>query len=411
MIDNVYDIRYQENLYYILPKDTIKKTENSELSSHSIAVLVNLYYLDDVDWYLNYLKRLPENITIIVFSSNNKLVQYVRQTFMGRANFLALKKENRGRDISAFLIEGRKYFRDYDYVCFIHDKRWRVPEEKKETLIWRWNLWDNMLASKEYVANVIHLMDTNKEIGLLCPPEPIGEGMRAWYYSAWDDCFEETKKVAGILNLKADISRAKPPISLSTVFWYRKKALAKLLDYPWKYEDFCAEPLPKSGTISHGIERVLAYVAQDAGFKTGMIMTDEYAAYLLSFLQYHVQNTFSFLEDYHMPNFRHIEISQVNKKRIIEYYDHHERVYLYGAGIVGKRALKKLREWNCEPKGFIVTDMQAETEWEGVHVYPLNQLRISAETGIIITVSEKFRKEIIDQLETMGIEDYYSWNN
>ena len=65
------------------------------------------------------------------------------------------------------------------------------------------------------------------------------------------------------------------------MFWAKTDALKKLFEHGWKYEDFPEEPLPIDGTISHAIERVLGYVAQDAGYKTGVIMTDKIAAQLL----------------------------------------------------------------------------------------------------------------------------------
>ena len=60
-------------------------------------------------------------------------------------------------------------------------------------------------------------------------------------------------------------------------FWFRTDALRKLFKYDWKYEDFPEEPLPIDGTISHAIERCYAYVAQDAGYYSAIVMCDEYA--------------------------------------------------------------------------------------------------------------------------------------
>lgn len=53
--------------------------------------------------------------------------------------------------------------------------------------------------------------------------------------------------------------------------------MQKLFELNWSYEDFDEEPLADDGTISHVIERSFAYVAQDAGYDTGIVMTDRFA--------------------------------------------------------------------------------------------------------------------------------------
>lgn len=408
-MNNIYDVRHHENLYFVFPK-SVSVNPSTSLKKKRIAVFVNLFYVEDISWYLEYLRIIPESISVCVFSSNEDILQVMRQVFEGRRNFYAQKKSNRGRDISALLVAGRSCFFDYDYVCFLHDKSWREPINAKETKIWRYNLWENMIGSEQYIQNLLHLFQEREDIGLLCPPEPIGERMPSWYSNSWSDCFDETRSLADRLCLKADISKDKPPVSLSTVFWCRTESLKKLLEYPWNYEDFPEEPLPISGTISHGIERVLAYVAQDAGYKTGMVMTDEYAKYLLSFVQYSFQNTFSFLND--MLGIRSLaQLNEIRGQReeIINFFSAHDNVYLYGAGIVGKRALKCMRAWNCQPKGFVVSDVPTEGVIEGIPVYQFDTITKNENIGIIITTSVRCLEEISSKLIANGIDKYAIW--
>ena len=407
-MENVYDTRYRENLYYILPKNTRieQKNDLSRTDSTKIAIFVNLYYFQDLDWYWNYLKKIPENISLFIFSSDDVLLECVNTRFKNRKNFYTIKKENRGRDVSALLVEGRKYYNKFDYLCFIHDKRWRSEKEKPETQLWIKNLWENMLASPEYISNIIGTFEAHSDIGLLCPPEPIGIEMRAWYSSAWSDSFEETKRIAEKLRINADISQIKPPVSLSTVFWCKTDAVKKLLDYPWKYEDFHDEPMPVSGTISHGIERVLAYVAQNAGYKTGMVMTDEYTAYLLSFLQYNLQEMFSILGDnYDIKNIGTLKRMKANKESIIGFFEQHENVFLYGSGVVGRRVLRQMLIWRCEPKGFVVSDEPVVKKCEGLPVFGLGEVIGTQNLGIIVTVSAKYKEEIKNNLTAKGVKE------
>ena len=95
----------------------------------------------------------------------------------------------------------------------------------------------------------------------------------------WGPNFDITYNLSKKLNLKVPIERDKPPIApLGTVFWFRTKALNKLFNYNWKYEDFPKEPNKIDGSILHAIERVYPFVVQDAGYYPAYVMPDTYAS-------------------------------------------------------------------------------------------------------------------------------------
>ncbi|MEA5040628.1 MAG: rhamnan synthesis F family protein, partial [Clostridiaceae bacterium] len=94
----------------------------------------------------------------------------------------------------------------------------------------------------------------------------------------WTICYDRTVSVAKQLGLHVDICPDKGIICTNSMFWARTKALDPLLRYEWKYEDFEGEPTPVDGALRHVIERILQFVAQDAGYYTGIVMTPEYAA-------------------------------------------------------------------------------------------------------------------------------------
>lgn len=60
-MENIYDIRRNRKLMYILQKDeTIFSPPNDLLSS--VAIAVNLYYEDTAEYYFGYLDRMPQQI-------------------------------------------------------------------------------------------------------------------------------------------------------------------------------------------------------------------------------------------------------------------------------------------------------------------------------------------------------------
>ena len=98
-------------------------------------------------------------------------------------------------------------------------------------------------------------------------------------------------KLLNRLDIHVPINKYKVPIApYGSCFWFRSDAVAKLFEYNWKYDDFPEEPLPIDGTISHAIERVYAYVAQDAGYYASTVMRDEYARIEYTTLMYYAMH-------------------------------------------------------------------------------------------------------------------------
>lgn len=407
---NVYERRREECLYYILPKNNyIGKSNFDQIIPSSVAIIVNLYYIADAETYFERLNNVQKVIDIYIISSSDELCQlasaYVER--VNRENIYVLKKENRGRDISALLVAAKDIIKKYKYICFTHDKKEKFSAARKDGEFWIENLWGNLFSSQEYIANVFSKFAEDDELGLLVPPEPIGMYQNAWYQPAWGSSFGETKKLAKKLNLKCNISQDKPPITLGTAFWCKREALLKLFDYNWEYTDFPSEPLAADGTISHAVERILAFVAQDSGYKTAIVMTDDYVSKMLSFLQPNIQNTFKFLKQtYNLENFHDTNWMYNHMNGIHDFFARYEKVYLYGAGKVGKHALNEIRARGEIPAGFIITKKDGTENIEELQVITLNELEKADDVGIIITVGKNLREAVMNELENIGFKDY-----
>ena len=77
--------------------------------------------------------------------------------------------------------------------------------------------------------------------------------------------------------------------------------MKKLFEYNWKFEDFHAEPMPIDNTLSHGLERLLAYVAHDAGYVAYNIMSSEMAELNYTKLEYKMQRLVANLSNGDVP--------------------------------------------------------------------------------------------------------------
>lgn len=402
---NIRDVREEKNLYFLLPEDM--QVQNIEKFTNT-AIIICLYYENDCPKYLDYIDRIPEEIPVYIVSGNEKLYPVVLQYISKRPDKKTelIKKKNRGRDISALLVACKDIALRYEYICFAHDKRGKsyVPETEHER--WVENLWGNTLGSSCYIANVLNIFETNKAIGLLTPPEPIGGVLSAWYDSTWASDFELTQKLAEQMDLNCNLDRSKPPITLGTFFWAKSEAIKKLLKRDWRYEDFDEEPLKDDGTISHAIERILGYVAQDAGYETGTIMRVSYAQKLLSYSQKYFSFVYKLLKkEYRITN---LETFYDLEERIRVYCGSKEKIYLYGAGTVGKRWLHILWNQGYRPEGFLVTSMDSGDKHtlEGLPIKKIDELDDVRTIGIIITVNERLCPEIERELYKKGMPYY-----
>lgn len=403
---NIYDIRKEKQLQFILSTEHSGWEVNDEVL-HSVAVVVNLYYIEKVEYYSHYLNGLPENIALYIFSSREDTLSEVKK-YLRHENTVYIKKKNRGRDLSALLVTFCPYAEQYDLICFLHDKRERTPWLKADVDKWNENLWGNMIASSDYVYNVLQLFEKRTELGMLFPPEPIGEIRMAWFKASWYDNFDNCIELAKKMHLKADIRKDKPPIALGSVFWARREILLKLLNMKWEYKDFPKEPMPDDYTISHAVERILGYLSQDTGYDAGTIMTEEYASWLLLYLQDYVRLMFSEISNrIGVENFNQLRLLHMQEKNILSYIESHDTFFLYGAGKQGMILLKLLREKKIEPTGFLVSDGNKHIEFiDGIKVYELKEIELKG-VGIILTVYYHLQREMLKELEKYGIRDFF----
>ncbi|MBD5548888.1 MAG: hypothetical protein HDQ97_16140 [Lachnospiraceae bacterium] len=398
---NVYDLRAIYHLYYVLSK---KSCENDDvLNGKKIAVIANLYYLEQVEVCCAKLNEVPLEIDIYVCISDSKLENEIDK-FMTRKYRIIIKK-NRGRDISALLVASRKIILEYEYVCFVHDKKSAQFEEKQWAESWFYSMWENTLGSGSFVKNVIHTMESKKELGLLCIPEPFHGFFYSFMGGMWGKNFENTKQFCAQLGVDAKMEPDKEPISLGTAFWCKTKALLPLFVHEFNYEDFPEEPLPKDETISHAIERSLAYIAQAQGYYTGTLMTDEYSALRVSTLYEMMKVTTLALRTYAPLKFPS-DAEQANKinRSLGTFCKKYKKIYIYGAGVKGKKCAASLKQLNVDFAGFVVSDGHAANELlYGKRVFEISSIANGNDVGIILALSEKNRNEVEKNLEGINI--------
>lgn len=404
-MENILDQLYENKNLFIISDD--KGNQNS-FAKEKISVVINLYYEDTLNDYMIYLQNIPDQLDCHIYSSNLNVIEALKLYTNDRPNFYIHIKNNRGRDISALLVEYRKIAFEYDYFCFLHDKKTKEELLKQDVDKWVRNIWINLLHSKEYIFNIINILKKGR-IGFLTPPAAIGEYKSDWYANTWKINFDNTKNLAESINLNCDMQYEKSPFALGTAFWCKTDALRKLMEQKWKYEHFMDEPLPPDGTLSHAIERILPYVAQDAGYESGIVMCKEYAEQLLLETQKQCYELFSFCQKYCKVDSIH-QLLQIEDeyKMVDDYFSRYKSIYIYGAGYFGDKFLERLNQRNYMPKGFVISDgYKKSSEKNGLPVYELNEILPNNEVAFFIVANPKLQIIMEKNLKDYHFENYY----
>lgn len=408
---NVYDIRRDDNLLYVLADS---KSMGAGAISRDVyrkaAVLVYLYYRDTLPDYYHYMENIPREMDVYVISSRQDVLDSVRAYFgpsSGR-KFWYIRKENRGRDVSALLVAGREIVTHYEYVCFLHDKKEHSAEWKADTQLWVENLWGNQIGSPALIDGILELFESNKRLGILTPPEPVGNHFNTWYGHGWYGSFAVTQKIARELKLHADIREDKPPITYGTVLWFRPGAIRKLLEAGWRYSDFDDGKLGDGNYLSYGIERIFAYVAQDAGYDAGTVMTAAYAGKQINYLQYEAalfrKETGLFFPVDSLVDLEHF---RRNKSRIVAFAQKNRKVCLYGAGKMGRLCACLLRTANILPACYLVSGDAGESMTDCIPVVSLKGLDSLRDAAVVITAYDGgIQREMEAVLKGKGCRNY-----
>ncbi len=280
-------------MYYVLPSE--HKTTINTVKNQKIALILYIYYEDLIDYCLKYAKSMPEGTDIYIVSSKQNVIDLSKEKTksINEYHFIFRLKENRGRDVSAYLVTCRDVFENYDLICCMHDKK---TPTSVEGLIYGINFqhhcFENNLATKEYVSNIISMFNDNKYLGLICPPPTY-----IVFHDKLRRNLEHLKNLYEILNLKIPFDK-NPNAPFGSMFWVRKEAIAPLFRKSWTYEDFPDEPLPPNRTISHAIERIYPMIAQEAGFFSAVVMPDFYASNLITnSLYYNKQDKYQIIKE------------------------------------------------------------------------------------------------------------------
>lgn len=254
------------------------------------ALILYIFYKENIDDCLRYALNMPDGSDLYLVSAKSEVLEIAKQKIdnMPTHAFSEIKyitKINKGRDLSSYLIDCSFVFKEYDYVCYFHDKRCPQLGNQIMTREFFEHCMESLLPSKEFAINVVASFENDRNLGLLVPPPLIWGEFYATEYLLHPNNEQLMKVLIEELDLKVPFDPT-PVAPYGDMFWVRGKAALKLFNKKWTYTDLPGEPLAIDGTLMHALERILPFVAQSSGFYTSWLMASSYAHIFINNLYY-----------------------------------------------------------------------------------------------------------------------------
>lgn len=374
-IHNIADLQQTLHLQYIISNE---KEKNLNVS---IAIVVFIAYKESSEYVLEYLKKINRNFSINIFAENEEFLEdYIKHNYTCKV-----------ADEEAF-VELLLKFEEYDYVCVLHDTD--ITSEVEFSCIGKsyfYNVWENMLKDNNHINGVIECFQKNAFLGFLASPQPnfgnyFGEYGRNWYKK-----FGEVQRVINDMGLNCQISEIKPPFRITNNFWIRGCVLKKLKNI-------------KRTDVLY-LEFLWSYLAQDAGYYSGIVETVEYASMNEVNLQYYLYKFADHVRG-KCGNFHNYD-EMLERLRIcgLEIFCRkYSKIMVYGVGEEA-RARKNLLP-NIE--AYVVSDYQEKPQdIDGIPVKYLSEIKTLNDYGIILCMNKENQLQVIPLLEARGFENYF----
>lgn len=368
---NVADIYQAFCLQYIV-------SATKEKYNKKIAIAVFISQENSFEDVYEYIMPIREAYSVFIYTASEELLRQYRENGFESICY----NINTIGDYLAALGE-------YEYVLLIHDCDFEpVNTPNYVPKSYFYNIWTNLFNSEKYINGVINIFEKNNRLGCLLPPKSnFGKYFGAY---GWNGNYGDVKNMLNQKEINCIISENKPPIIITENLWIRgdilrsisiKEIDTKLLPYVW------------------------TYLAQNAGFYSGVVQSADYAAM-------NEINQKGYLDSilYQMKNQIGLQIESFDdlsgwifKIAADGFCNKHRKVYVYGVGQVMQKYIKYVSDFDA----YIVSDGQPKADsMNGKKILYLSEVDFTNNEGIIICLDKENQSYVLPQIREMGIRNY-----
>lgn len=403
---NIADVMDILRIRMVVPE---RESDRKIYQEKKCAIIMHITYSQAVNRCMEYISHIPKDIHLYIVSKGECLeVLRKRLKDIKREKIMLLQAEEKGRDVSSLLVACKKYLLEYDYVCFLHDNKTR--NNLGPAVIgasYMWERWDSMVKSESYINNVLEEFENNPRLGLVLAPLCYYGGTFNLFSWTWGGRFQAVCNLAERIGLNVDIAPEKYNCSIGTTFWCRAEAFRKLFASDISIDDFPPEPMPVDGTISHAVEQILPYVAQDAGYYTVIAESAEHAERYISDLTFIIRNMMNQADIPRSPYFD-TYVSNLNMRELENFIAANKRLYIYGNGFLARQTGKLLEKHGAKCEAYIVSDGEDRKQREGEKVICFSELeKDDKDAGVIVALGGYYQREVVPNLRSHGFHSLF----
>lgn len=259
----VHSKNFTEHVRLKKNNDFALKVPLSFESSHvdfKIAAVVHIFYPELAAELKNLLLNIPSAVDVFISTTDEQKKSVIKNVFSDFDKGTVTIKifENRGRDIAASFVGFKEIYDNYDVCVHIHSKKSLHAENRLAG--WRDHLYKNLLGSPEIIVGILKIL-ADENVGMVFPQyfAPIRISIN------WGENYLTTKDFLHRLGIEID-NRHLIEFPAGSMFWFKPKALAPLLNSGLTFDDFPEELGQIDGTIAHAIERAFLFIVETAGF-------------------------------------------------------------------------------------------------------------------------------------------------
>lgn len=253
------------------------------------AVLAHVFYPDMLPEILKYAGNVPDPVRLIVTTDSAAKKAQMEQVLSDQARFadwqVRVVTTNRGRDVSAFLIDCEDVIRDrsVDVILKLHSKR-SVQDPASVSGWFRDHLFDNLLHSPGHAAHVMQRFATEPQLGLVMAPV-IHMGVPTMG-NGWTLNKGPAQAMAHRLGIDIPFDTFTPLSPYGSMFYARRQALLPLVDAGFTVEEFPDAAGYRDGSVAHVLERLFSYVVFSQGYFARCVQAPSLAEVSAVALQY-----------------------------------------------------------------------------------------------------------------------------
>ena len=230
-----------------------------------IAVQAHIYYEELIDEIIEKTNNIPVKFDLFISTDSKFKKEFIIKKIKNKTN--AINHEikifkNKGRDVLPFIVQIKKFIKNYKYICHIHTKKSLHCQSGEE---WRSYLFTNLLGSTQIVSEILSDFEMSDKLGIIFPEIYYkillitGKNLISKLHLLYMNYLIRT------INHSYKIIENISDFPAGNMFWARTIAIHQIFEVNIE-KKFPKEKGQIDFTVMHSIERIWLYIVKLNGY-------------------------------------------------------------------------------------------------------------------------------------------------